>query len=63
MDPIETWHDAPQFEAMEKEIATLTRKLAEARAEIARLLKIVIEPDVVKEHDEYLKTLFVEAKP
>jgi 5-bromo-4-chloroindolyl phosphate hydrolysis protein len=48
---------------MEKEIAVLTRKLAEARAEIARLLKIIIKPDVVKEHEEYLKTLFVEAKP
>ena len=28
MDPIETWHDAPTFEALEAKIKTLEAKLA-----------------------------------
>ena len=37
MDPIETWHDAPTFEAMEKRIKEKYAALVEAAKEVARI--------------------------
>lgn len=40
MDPIETWHDAPEFERMEAKIKALEKKLAaivKAAKEVVRI--------------------------
>ena len=36
MDPIETWHDAPTFEAMEKRIEYLENTIANILGEILK---------------------------
>jgi hypothetical protein len=41
MDPIETWHDAPTFEAMETKIKSLEAELKTANIKIAALNKLI----------------------